>query len=208
MSNRRVRNTAAEANTNPAARLGMALIFGASESIELEEARGQRELVESESIPTAMRDITDEQLTAMGFELGPAFEDDQIFRPAKLPPGWSRKASNHAMWSSIVDDKGRERFDIFYKAAFYDRSAHMSIRRRFSVGYRHSDDYKVNWPRAMDGEVVLWEGNFPGCMSEVAPLAEAWLDEHRPGWRDPLALWDLPPPDQAAPPALGARGEG
>jgi hypothetical protein len=50
-----------------------------------------------------------------------------MFRPATLPEGWRREGSDHAMWSHIVDDQGRKRASIFYKAAFYDRGAHMSL---------------------------------------------------------------------------------
>ena len=31
------------------------------------------------------------------------------------------------MWSSVVDELGRERAAVFYKAAFYDRRAHMTL---------------------------------------------------------------------------------
>lgn len=88
------------------------------------EAAGQRQLVASTSFPTAAP-IAD--LEALGFTFGPVDEADPLFRPATLPQGWSREGSDHAMWSYILDGQGRRRVAIFYKAAFYDRSASASI---------------------------------------------------------------------------------
>jgi hypothetical protein len=52
---------------------------------------------------------------------------DPLFCDATIPDGWTKKATEHAMWSSIVDTRGIEMVSVFYKAAFYDRSAHMHI---------------------------------------------------------------------------------
>ena len=91
------------------------------------EAQGQRQLVESEVLPTDLNGGKMEDYIALGFEFGEVVSGDPMFQKAKLPNGWKKKGSGHDMWSSIVDDKGRERVAIFYKAAFYDRSAHMNI---------------------------------------------------------------------------------
>ena len=37
------------------------------------------------------------------------------------------------MWNEIIDAKGHVRGTMFYKAAFYDRSAHMSLNSRYRV---------------------------------------------------------------------------
>ena len=50
-----------------------------------------------------------------------------MFTEATLPTGWKREPSEHPMWSYIVDERGIRRVSVFYKAAFYDRSAHASI---------------------------------------------------------------------------------
>ena len=94
-------------------------------AIEAQEARGQRELVASTKLPTDCRD--DEPMIALGFTFGPADEGDPMFRDATLPEGWRRRGSDHAMWSHIIDERGIKRVSIFYKAAFYDRSAHMGL---------------------------------------------------------------------------------
>lgn len=91
---------------------------------EMEKA-GQAQLVRSEMIPTDRRSIADAELAELGFTLGGAAEGDPLFPYARLPDGWTKKATGHDMWSEIVDETGVIRFEIFYKAAFYDRSAFM-----------------------------------------------------------------------------------
>jgi hypothetical protein len=98
--------------------------------IEDQEAAGQREIVASTVIPTRIIGA-EEELTALGFTLGDVVEGDPLFRHATLPEGWKREGSDHAMWSKIVDSLGRPRCSIFYKAAFYDRDAHISV---YAVG--------------------------------------------------------------------------
>lgn len=96
-----------------------------SEAIYLQERLGQRAFLASDTIPT--RGPDDGQLVALGFELGDVVEGDPMFRYAKLPEGWTREGSDHDMWSYILDERGRSRCSVFYKAAFYDRSANMGI---------------------------------------------------------------------------------
>lgn len=102
------------------------LLMGLPGAIEASERRGQQELVASESLPTDTRG-DDAAFLALGFTFGEPDADDPIFRPATLPTGWKREASDHSMWSHIVDERGIRRASIFYKAAFYDRSAAMHL---------------------------------------------------------------------------------
>lgn len=104
-----------------------AMSDGASGYIEGMEADGQRQLVNSTVLPREILHGPEEEFTALGFTFGEPTDD--LFREATLPEGWSRKGSDHAMWSYIVDERGVERVAIFYKAAFYDRRAHMSLSR-------------------------------------------------------------------------------
>lgn len=89
-----------------------------------QEKRGQEELVGSTRFPTNAPTV---ELEALGFTFGPADERDPLFRPAQLPDGWRKEGSDHDMWSYVLDEKGRRRVAVFYKAAFYDRDsfAHM-----------------------------------------------------------------------------------
>lgn len=92
------------------------------------EAAGQRQLVASQQLPTEVQSPdTDADFEALGFTLAPPSENDPMFRPATLPPGWTKRASDHDMWSYVVDELGRDRVAVFYKAAFYDRRAFMRL---------------------------------------------------------------------------------
>lgn len=91
------------------------------------ESAGQRQALASEVIPTEIHGGSKEDLTALGFVLGDQVPGDPLFRHATLPPGWSKQSTEYALDSSIVDDLGRKRCGIFYKAAFYDRRASLSI---------------------------------------------------------------------------------
>ena len=74
---------------------------------------------------------------------GDVVEGDDLFRAVTLPKGWSKAATDHAMWSGVVDGRGVERVEVFYKAAFYDRAAHMRLARpgcRFASSYIYGDD--------------------------------------------------------------------
>ncbi len=96
--------------------------------IEDQERDGQKQLVNSDRLPTEISHGTQADFEALGFVFGDVDPDDPLFRQVTLPDGWVRRGSDHAMWSYIDDERGRERVAIFYKAAFYDRRASMSLR--------------------------------------------------------------------------------
>ncbi|MBI4185795.1 hypothetical protein HY524_01970 [Candidatus Berkelbacteria bacterium] len=117
----RVRNTSAKQHREE--NLIMGLAHGDA-AIYMQEKQGQQDLIESSSLPTKGSD--NPAFKEMGIIFGEPFKDDPLFRPAQLPPGWTVKGSDHDMWSYLYDDKGEKRASIFYKAAFYDRKAHIS----------------------------------------------------------------------------------
>lgn len=92
--------------------------------IENMEAAGQAQLLTSMQVPSKMKPDR-AAYEALGFSFGE--ETDDLFITAKLPEGWTREGSDHAMWSYIVDGSGHRRVAIFYKAAFYDRRAFMCL---------------------------------------------------------------------------------
>ena len=98
---------------------------GPSGFIEEQERAGQSQLVNSDRLPVDAGE--DGDYLALGFTFGKPDPSDPLFRPATLPPGWSRRATDHAMGSEIIDQHGRARVSIFYKAAFYDRKASMYV---------------------------------------------------------------------------------
>lgn len=101
---------------------------GGSGAILRQEAEGQRQLVNSDKLPTDMGGPgAQAEFEALGFTFGAEVPGDPLFRTATLPAGWTRQASDHSMHSHILDQHGRRRVGVFYKAAFYDRRADMRL---------------------------------------------------------------------------------
>jgi len=90
-------------------------------AIEAQESRGEEELLASAILPTNVHGR--EKLEAQGVMFGEPLPDDPLFCYARLPAGWKKRATDHSMWIEIVDNEGTVQAKIFYKAAFYDRSA-------------------------------------------------------------------------------------
>lgn len=196
-----------------------------SDAIVRSEARGQRELCESESLPSfwcSYREPSPEHdalLTGLGFELGEPFPDDPLFRPCKLPEGWRIRPTEHHMHSDIVDPRGFARFGVFYKAAFYDRRAHLSWNRRLTATYDPRRDFSEHHYRAVYAMLPNDErgcrracilqswadpSELPADRDDSAALqahyakgdaldlkAKAWITEHYPEHQNPLAYWDV-----------------
>lgn len=200
-----------------------------SDAIEASEAAGQSQLVNSLELPKVVRGFQgdpDKALTDLGFIIGEVTDD--LFRKTFLPKGWKKVATGHSMWSNIVDDKNRERFSIFYKAAFYDRDAFMNVNIRYHTTSRtyvkvkdelvikdyqnpsHCLRGQEEWSSdcvidSADGSVLFESPVFFYSFErgdeearqkwiresdESKELAKAWLQEHKPDWRNPTAYWD------------------
>lgn len=198
------KNTELEAKQSPEIPLLNALLLGGSNSIVRQEALGQSEFVGSDTLPREMMSPdTRAVLEAAGVQfLGPVENDDQ-FQYAKLPTGWRKVATDHSMWSKLVDERGRERAAIFYKAAFYDRHAHISASPRFSVQY-HYDRFeleRVGVARVFDAGAVVFETaperRYEGdrdynVTDRACANAIRWLAEHYPDWQRAGAYWEVP----------------
>ena len=98
------------------------LLDGMPAAIEASEARGQSQLVSSTKLPVQVHGDR-QKLTDAGVVFGEPDERDSLFCEATLPAGWKKVATDHSMWSKLVDADGNEVASIFYKAAFYDRRA-------------------------------------------------------------------------------------
>ena len=139
-----IRNTATDRELNSLLILADGMSGGnGSRVIEEMEAAGQSQLVNSDRLPTNTSG-TDERFVALGFTFGEPDPGDKLFRPATLPEGWKRQASDHSMWSHLVDPLGRNRVAIFYKAAFYDRDAFMRLESHY--GYLSTCLYEKREP--------------------------------------------------------------
>jgi hypothetical protein len=183
---------------------------GTSRYIEEQEREGQRQLVKSTSLPTQLIGCTEDEVRSLGIELGPVpTTGDSLFRPATLPGGWKLVPTSHSMWSQIIDDRGFVRAAMFYKAAFYDRAAHLNLHVRIHV----RKDYDAE---KRDGTtIVLVTADMPGQSpageqnvkvihrhvdaSDLSDkwkkadaadaAARAWLDEHYPDYKSVTAYW-------------------
>jgi hypothetical protein len=160
--------------------------------IEAQEAAGQAMLCAAAQLPKEMHGCTREQLEAIGFKFGA--DVDELFVTCTLPPGWKKQATEHSMYSDLFDEKGRKRASIFYKAAFYDRRADLSLSRRYSVnGYEKGSSKESFRVAAKDCATVIHEFGETADYNERRKLEEqgwAWLAERFPEWESPLSYWD------------------
>jgi len=190
MKKNKVTNTEKQAIEDPMLTM-LSMLGGSSQAIERSEAKGQEELVESEVLPTNLNGGNKKDYEKIGIVFGDVVEGDRMFQEVTLPDGWKKIRTNHSMWSKLVDDQGRERANIFYKASFHDRSAHMNLVGRFSTDSYKYDDKGV----VMDGgstELFEHEHNGEYDGREIARgHCEQWLNENYPDWKDSTAYWDI-----------------
>lgn len=110
--------------------------------IREQERAGQSEVQYADQIPTSFDpnmeemkalgcDTPDDLLRLVGFTLGPVTPGDPLFRAATLPPGWTKRRTDHDLYTDFLDAEGNKRGGIMYKAAFYDRSARMWLERPY-----------------------------------------------------------------------------
>lgn len=173
----------------------------ASQAILNQEKRGQKDMERADRLPRDMN-CTRGQLEALGFVF---HEDiDDVFVAVTLPDGWAIKGTDHSMWSTLFDADGCVRANIFYKAAFYDRSARLSMVSRYHVDAVYPDDNSYRQALVKDrrdADTALFEtdklmvDNEDGLSQYklggiVADAAEEWLVEKYPDYRDPFAYWE------------------
>lgn len=186
--------------TNPAALSALAkgdienfMVAATPGGIEAQEKRGQQALMQTTDMPLELRPSKD-VWEKVGFTFGKPI--DNIFQEATLPAGWTREASDHAMWSYIKDEQGRKRAAIFYKAAFYDRNAHGHLEARYSAGADYSADGDGPLPVGVfdQGKMIWKAGDDPrpyvsGARAPLDRAAMEYLEQHYPDWNDPTAYW-------------------
>lgn len=103
-----------------------AIVASTPGGIEKQEAEGQQQFCNAEKTQLPIKiqhPDTRKTFEDMGIKFGK--EIDNLFCEVELPSGWKVEATDHSMWNRLVDDKGKERASIFYKAAFYDQRAFM-----------------------------------------------------------------------------------
>ncbi len=107
------------------------LFGGNPRAIEAQEANGQQELCNSSQLPRTdgYKDLK-QKYTEIGIKVIGETKGDDLFYDIVLPKGWKIKPTDHSMWSKLVDENGEEVAGIFYKAAFYDRGAHLHFKEK------------------------------------------------------------------------------
>jgi hypothetical protein len=172
-----------------------ALLAATPGGIEAQEAAGQALLVASfTSLPMEGMAKYRTALDGVGFKIGDP--KDELFVSVTPPAGWTLRATEHSMWSEIVDDKGIVRGGVFYKAAFYDRRAHFNLHPRYHVHTEYGED-KV-WYHVIDRATgnVLFDtvpvGSRDWTASDAAEKScREWLDKTYPLWTSVEAYWGL-----------------
>lgn len=205
-----------------------AVVVGGPNAVELQEARGTTSFIESDTLPVTMGPVAGYEehgpegtmavLEAMGVEFMGLVENDPVFQYVKLPEGWSKKPGWDPRLSLLVDENGRERASIFYKAASYDRKAILNLLQRFgtitdpegfdsilgALGDTENDvEIRV---KIMDGTHMSGDGEPIHIIESTIPAggdkleryqiikkakqeATDWLDMYYPYWRDIQISW-------------------
>lgn len=168
------------------------MMRGTDDYIKSQEASGQMSLCASDTLPTRGNR---QALEAAGVRFLDVVPNDDIFTFVELPRGWSKRATDHSLWTDLLDEKGRKRASIFYKAAFYDRDAHFSASTRYVVSSRYDETTRRYKDEVRDGERVLFESEWFSLDDYELGRAQrekcvTWLTERFPDWRDVAAYWD------------------
>lgn len=173
------------------------LVAATPGGIEAQEAAGQAKLVEAANLlPGKLSVELKDQLWKLGFRFVSTTSDD-LFDTWVFPAGWKIQATNHPIHNDLLDDKGRRRGGMFYKAAFYDRSASLNLARRYR--FASHADAAIEGRRKVeildfDDTVLHYIGDYAerdwDTLDKLETTAKDWLNEKFPSWEDPLAHWD------------------
>lgn len=159
------------------------MLSGSDDYITGMESQGQRQLVQSDYLPT---EGDWEAVEALGFKRGEVVASDPLFTEATLPAGWRKEGTGHSMWSNVVDERGVTRVGVGYKAAFYDRWARFHV---VSVGGAVATDMIYG------DEVVLperWGVLTDAEKQDARKSIQAVIDqntEHVTRYDDPDGYW-------------------
>ena len=182
---------------------------GNPRAIEEQERQGQQELVEAsynvdtQQLPRNCNFPRGIDVLRQYEELGVTriMEDqgDPLFVTASLPKGWKIVPTDHSMWSRLLDDKGRERASIFYKAAFYDRDAFINFNHRYistseylekKEGDKYHPKYYCVKDISTDKELFTTKATEEYDDSDLRELADNFLNENFPDHKKITAYWD------------------
>lgn len=170
-----------------------------------QEAKGQQEFTESLQLPRICnhpRGINaTEQYHKMGIQTLTTSKGDNLFIGVKLPKGWLKKATDHSMWNELIDDKGRVRATIFYKASYYDRDAFINFEYRYIsthefVEKKEGDKFHPKFYCVKDNSTkeILFKTEISHDYHDEAlqKLCTDFLQTNFPDYKNLNAYWDEP----------------
>ena len=185
------------------------------------EADGQAELSQvTDRLPSKhLAPNVKPVLESAGVKFGNTVAEDPIWQVVELPNGWKIERTDHSMWSDLVDQNGRPRAAIFYKAAFYDRHANISVCTRYKPSMVYSDKTRIGLVLDGDKEIwrsepfvdspeytdlsnnsakyshLTWQERDAICRTtahrKAGEAARSWLMANKPDWENPSAYWDV-----------------
>lgn len=156
--------------------LASALITGGNDAfIGDQEKSGKQQLLNSDRLPSEM-DEGRAAFEAVGFTFGAPDPADPLFLPATLPTSWTRQAGDHDMWSYVIDEQGRRRVAVFYKAVFYDRTAFMRLATVTSY----------LWDHVHDGTPLITDDSWatPAAIADACRFAVRNAQDHIDTWTE------------------------
>ena len=188
-------------------------------AIEDQERRGQQDVVRNQRLPRkwnitacSSADAKD-QYEKMGIVV--AGEYDDLFFNVSLPEGWEIRATGSSYWNNLYDARGRLRAKFFYKAAFYDRDAHIVFECRYRIRVEHTAPDDAEWEvweasdiqgTVLDGDSVVRETervtapekkNGRRDFNEESSIKrrlwdelESYMKQNYPEYEDINAYWD------------------
>ena len=177
--------------------LFMGMICGTEKVVDAIEKDEQLRVIRECELPRSMKP-NQETFEKLGFVFED-IEDDNVMFKAKLPEGWSMKPVE-TYYTSIIDEKGRERASFFYKGVFYARNGHMVLHRRYIVKTlsfikgNFEDGARIAVYDRNDNSLVKVSSTFPNSWCDEFYRAYddmyKWLKAQYPNCEDSLAYWD------------------
>lgn len=201
--------------------LGLGVRLGIKPPVENDERAGGQEMVVAEQLPidgfmtgsdpaghrrrSVEAAIFNKIFIEAGGKIGAASYGDDLFVDVTLPPGWKKQATDHALWTHLLDARGNVRAKIFYKAAFYDRSSHLAAVRRLYPSIEGEGIKKASAPVIKDSnDRTVWTGKpiayrgYPKTMDdqqssydEAGCIAARTLAQAYPDYESVSAYWDV-----------------
>ena len=109
----------------------LALITGSADALSnVVRSTAQHNLTKISQLPKP-----EKQVEEIGIKIIDPVENDSLFYNVEFPEGWTRKRTDHGMYTDILDEHGRKRATIMYKPDPWDRAGYTRVVDRFTASY-------------------------------------------------------------------------